>query len=71
MILTIRQEQLIIERFNNLNINPQVQNMAVAVSYVPISFEGNMYYGDPQGIKIYLQVTKETENEADKLDISV
>ena len=45
--------------------------MAVAVSYVPISFEGNMYYRDPQGIKIYLQVTKETENEADKLDISV
>ena len=38
---------------------------------VLILFKGNIHPGDPTGIKLYLQGTKEIDKEADKLDISV
>ena len=39
------------------------------VNYVIIPFEGNTNLRNKLEIKIYLQATKEIENEADKLDI--
>ena len=42
-----------------------------AVNYVLSPFEGNINTGDPMGIKLDLQVTKEIDKETDKLDISV
>ena len=70
MVLTIRELQLLINKFNNLNINQQV-HMADTINYVLIQFEGNIHSGDPTVIKLYLQATKEIDKEADKLDISV
>ena len=68
MILTKRQSQIIINKFNNLSINKPGQ-MADWANYVIIPFEGKINLGYPQGIKIYLQATKDTENKADKFDI--
>ena len=42
-----------------------------AVNYVLNSFEGNINPGDPQGLKLYLQETKEIDQESDKLDVAV
>ena len=64
-----RQAQLLIEKSNNLQINPQVQNMADAVKYVLSPFEGNINTRYPQDIKKYIKSTKETEKEAEKLYI--
>ena len=36
-----------------------------------IPFEGNINYGYPTGLKLYLQSTKDIYKETDKLDISV
>ena len=42
-----------------------------AVNYVLSSFEGNINPGYPQGLKLYLQETREIDKESDKLNISV
>ena len=44
---------------------------APVVNYVLIPFKGNINPGDPQGIKLYLQATKEIEKESHKLDVKV
>ena len=41
------------------------------MKYVLIPFEGNINPGDPQGLKLYLQASKDIYKESDKLDISV
>ena len=43
--------------------------MEAEVNYVLSPSEENINPGNPQGLKIYLQSTKEVEKEADKLDI--
>ena len=45
--------------------------MVAILNYVIIPFEGNINPGDPEGLKLYLQATKDIENESDKWDISV
>ena len=45
--------------------------MAVQVNYVLSLFEGNINPGDPQGVKLYIQETRETDKESEKLYISV
>ena len=45
--------------------------MTYTVNYVLSPFKGNINGKDPQGIKLYLQTTKDIKKEADKLDISV
>ena len=50
-----------------MNINQQVKMDAdTAVNYVLILFEGNINTVDQQGIKLYLQATKEVDKEYDK-----
>ena len=44
---------------------------APVVNYVISPFEDNINPGDPKGLKLYLQETKDIDKEADKLDISV
>ena len=61
MILTIRQTQLLIEQLLKLNVNQQVQNIVTAVNYALRPFGGNINTGYPQGIKLYLQATKDIE----------
>ena len=70
MVLTRRQEKLLIHQFNNINTNIHV-NMAAPIIYVLSSFEGNINTGYPTEIKLHLQATKEIDKEAEKLDISV
>ena len=41
------------------------------VNHVLRPFKGNTNFTDSQGLKHYLQETRETEKEADNLDISV
>ena len=67
MVLTIIQEQTLINCFNNLNINKPVK--MAAVKYLLSPFEGNINPGYPKGIKLYLQETKEIDKETDKIDI--
>ena len=58
-------------QFNNLNINQQDQMIADPdLNYELSLFEGKINPGYQQGIGIYLQETKDIENEYDKLDIS-
>ena len=45
--------------------------MEAPVKYVLIPFEENINPGDPKGIKLYLQATREIDKESDKLDITV
>ena len=70
MVLTRRQAQLLINQFNNININEQF-HMAYPINYVLIPFEGRINPGDTTGLKTYLQAKKEINRESDKLDISV
>ena len=42
-----------------------------AVNFVLISFEANIYPGDPIRIKLYLQATKEIDKDTYKIDISI
>ena len=70
MVCTRRQADILINKFNNININQQVQMYATVLNYVIIPFEGNINPGDPQGLRLYLQSTKEVDKEYDKLDIS-
>ena len=67
MVFTSLQAQTRIHRFNHININKTV-HMA-DVNYVLRPFEGNINTGDPTGIKLYIQLTKDIENETHKLDI--
>ena len=66
MLLTIREAQLLINKFNNININQQVQ-MADPINYMLRTFEGNINTGYPTGIKLYIQWTKWIDKETDKL----
>ena len=43
--------------------------MTTPVNYVIIPFKENTNTGDPQGMNIYLQETKEIYKEYEKLDI--
>ena len=61
---------MLINKFNNISTNQQVQ-IASPVKYVLIPFEGNINPGDPHGLKNYLNATNETYREYYKLDISV
>ena len=79
MLLIRIQVQSLIPPFRNLNINQQlqvqdkqpVQIMEISQEkYALTPFEGNIYPKEPQGIKLYLQETREMEKEADKLDVS-
>ena len=56
MFLTRIQAQILINRFNHININQPFQ--MADVKYVLIPFEGNINSGDPTGIKIYPQAAK-------------
>ena len=68
MVLNIRQSQLLINQFNNININQQV-HMADPIKYVLRPFEGNINPGYPTGIKLYIKSKKDIDKEADKLYI--
>ena len=70
MVLARRQTQILINQFNNISINQQV-NMAAPVNYVISPFEGNINHGYSIGIRLYLQYTKDIDKESDKLDIPV
>ena len=50
MVVTISQAQILKNKFNNSNINQQVQMDAPVVNYVIRQFEGNINPGYPQGI---------------------
>ena len=71
MVVTRRQAHILINQFNNLSINQQVQMADPVVNCVLNPSKGNMNPGDPQGLNLYLQATKEIDKEYDKLDISV
>ena len=45
--------------------------MADTIIYMLRQIEGNINPVDPTGIKLYLQATKYTDKEADKLDTAV
>ena len=66
-----RQAHILINQFNNIYINQQVQMADLFLNYVLIPFEGNINTGYPKGIKLYLKATKEKDKEYSKLDISV
>ena len=70
-MMKIRQAQILINQFRNLYINQQVQMEAPVGKYFIIPSKGNITPGDPQGLKLYIQATKEIYKEADKTDISV
>ena len=70
MVLERRQSHLIINQFNNININKQV-HMDTTINYVLSTFEGNINPGDPTRLKLYLQAKNEIDKENDNLDISV
>ena len=57
MVLEIREEQLLINKFNNTNINQQV-HMADPINYMLSPFEGNINSGYPTDLKLYIQATK-------------
>ena len=59
MVETKSQSQIIINQFRNLSINQQVWMADTVVNYVIIRFEVNKNPGYPQGIKLYIQTTKE------------
>ena len=57
MVLTIRQTRLLINQFNNIIINQQVQ-ITASINYVISPFERNINPEDPTGLTIYLQAKK-------------
>ena len=71
MVVTRSQAHILINQFSNLSINQQFHMDAPVVNYVISPFEDNINPGDPKGLKLYLQETKDIDKEADKLDISV
>ena len=70
-MMTRRQAQILINKFNNLSINQQSHMEDPFVNYVLSPFEGKINPGYPHGLKLYLKSTKEIDKESDKLDISV
>ena len=65
----ILQAQALINWFNHLNVDQPVQ--MADVNHMIIPFEGNINPGDPTGLKLYLQATKDIDKETDSLYISV
>ena len=45
--------------------------MAAWVSFVLGPFEENILTGDQQGLRLYIQATKDIDKESDKIDITV
>ena len=70
MAFTRRKVKIIINQINGISINQQF-DMMDPVNYVLSPFKGNTNPGDPQGLKLYVQATKEIDKESDMLDISV
>ena len=70
-MLTRRQAQILINHFNSLFINQQVQMVALVVNNVIRPFDGNINPVYSHGIKLYLQATKQIYKETDGLYISV
>ena len=68
MVLTRRQVQLPINKFNNINITNWLVQMAAANDTIT-PFEGKINPVYPTGLKIYLQTTKEIDKETNKIDI--
>ena len=66
MVLTRIQAQILINQFNKLSTNQQVQMASPVANYVLSSFEGNINTGYPHGIKLYIQSTKDIEKEYEK-----
>ena len=58
MVLTRRQVQALISKTNKINTNSQVQIMEYRANHVIRPFEVNINPGYLQGIKLYLQATK-------------
>ena len=54
-----RQAPILINQFNNISTNQQVQMASTVVNYVLIPFRENINPGDPQGLKLYLKAIKE------------
>ena len=65
------QAQILINEFNDLSINQEVQMAAPVLNYVLSPFEGKIYPGDLQRLKCYTKSTNDIYKETDKLDISV
>ena len=61
MVLTKIQAQVLINQFNNLNLNQPVQIVVPVVNYLISPFKGKINPGYPQGLKFYLQETKEID----------
>ena len=68
MLLARIKQQILITQFRKLNVNKQIHNM-LAVNYVLIPFRGKINTGDPQGLNIYLKLTRELKKETEKLNI--
>ena len=58
MVVTRLQSHILKNQFNNLYINKQVHMVAPVLKYFLSPFEGNIHYGDPQVLKLYLRSTK-------------
>ena len=54
MDLTRRKSQILINQFNNINVNKQVYMDAPVLYYVLIPYEGKIHLGDTHGIRLYL-----------------
>ena len=64
MVLTTIEEQILINQFNNININRQVHmDSAPAMNYVISPFEGNINTGYQQRLRFFLQATKDIYKE--------
>ena len=71
MVLTIIQAQILINQFNNINLNQPVHMAAPSVNFLLRPFEGNKHPGYPKGLKNYLQTTKDIDKKDIKLYLSV
>ena len=69
IVLTSLQSQTLMNFFIHLNINQPVQMETVNDMIIP--FEGNINPGNPMGLRIDIQATKEIDKETEKIDISV
>ena len=70
MVKIRKQSQIAINQFSNLSTNQQVKMADSIVNYFLSPFEGNINTRYLQGLKLYLQATKEIVKETDKVDIS-
>ena len=69
MVLLSLKSQTQTNCFNHINTNQPIQ--MTDVNYVLIPFEGDTKYGDPMGLKLYLQATNDIDKETYRLDIPV